>query len=301
MKNLFNIEEIEKNFYSYLSTNDFWISRKYGNIKDDVTKYVADSGGGSIIQRCGQGSMVNPFDWTHLFRHFVVANLINKSNLSILDVGCGEAVLRRILRRGSRIAKFNYVGMDIRKRMLLNAAEDTGKHPATFFVTDLRKPWKFLKNNKFDFVIAMEIIEHMNEINGFNLLKKCKMKLKKGGTLVLSTPQYGFKDLSHGYKSKLKYNKGKEYYAHHVREYTREELKKLFGRFDLEIVGEYGYGTQIKIFEKYIKGGTANKGSFRHVYKALTDGIVPKTMAIPLLSYANPQFATFLLYVLKKG
>jgi len=294
--NLLNKEVLNSEFTSIeIEGNNLLFINKFNVLDSDEKKYAAKDANYSLLNKIGTGSMIDIYDWTHLFRYFIVAGLVKESGMNILDIGCASGVIRRILRRGNRIANFNYVGLDINKNMLKKIALDSGKHPAALLCVDLSKNWNYLQNNKFDFVIAMEIIEHLRFEQGLKFLKRCRMKMKDSGVLVFSTPQYGFKKLSERTKNKLKFNDGKDYYVHHLHEYTREELEVLFEEVGLEIHSYYGYGTQISVFEENIK----NKFEFNYVYKKISK-FVPKPMIIPLLSYANPEFATFVLYILRK-
>jgi len=265
---------------------------------DEQDRYVSHSGG-SILQKVALGSMVGGYDWAHLFRFFITAAMIKKNDMNILDVGCGEAVLRRILRRGNRVGKFNYVGVDIRKNVIKKAALDVGKHPAAFFVADIRKSWRFLNSESFDLVVAMEILEHLNRKHAEDFLLRCRQSMKDDARLVVSTPHYGKKKLTERTKSKIKHNERKHVFEHHVYEYKRKELRKLFKKMGFKIVGEYGTGTQIKVWEEFLEGVEGDDLVIKKKYYELVE-ILPKSMIIPVLSYLYPKTATFLYYVLEK-
>ena len=56
-------------------------------------------------------------------------------------------------------------------------------------VIDVTKEWPFEKN-KYDYIYAEQLIEHLDWINGRKLLVNCFQSLKCGGTLRLVLPDY---------------------------------------------------------------------------------------------------------------
>ena len=95
--------------------------------------------------------------------------------LSTLDLGCAE---------GSYVKRFkDIVGMDIN--------EDTAKeYPGEVMIQDARKKWK--TDRKFDQILCIEMLEHIESMEDVNsILEQCSMHLKKGGSLVIHTPNRG--------------------------------------------------------------------------------------------------------------
>jgi len=121
-------------------------------------------------------------------------------------------------------------------------------------VADLNNPLT-LKDNSVDIVIAGEIIEHL--INPFRFLKEINRILKKGGELILSTPNAV--DL----KSRLKVIFGKlptngarafpsvEYHSfYHKADYNWQILKEMIEKADFKIV--HKQNTEIFLGRKMI-------------------------------------------------
>ena len=99
------------------------------------------------------------------------------------------------------------------------------------------------EDNRFDFVISFQVIEHMNDDVEF--VNEVNRVLKPGGKFIVSTPNK---------KMSLTRN------PWHVREYTNEELSRLMGNYfsQIEALGVYG---DDKIMEYYQK----NKRSVKRI------------------------------------
>jgi ubiquinone/menaquinone biosynthesis C-methylase UbiE len=104
-------------------------------------------------------------------------NVFNKGN-SLLDVGCGSGELALLLKEEFGIepsgVEINKVALEQAKKRGLNAK-----------YADLEKKWPY-KNNTFNSVIGVEIIEHM--VNPDHFLREAKRVLKQEGKLILTTP-----------------------------------------------------------------------------------------------------------------
>lgn len=89
----------------------------------------------------------------------------------VLDLGSQEGDLHIFLKENIKNSKI--IGVDFIKNENVD------------IIHDLNKKFPF-KNNYADTIIAGEIIEHL--INPFEFLKECNRVLKKGGILILTTP-----------------------------------------------------------------------------------------------------------------
>ncbi|MBU5687975.1 MAG: methyltransferase domain-containing protein [Candidatus Aenigmarchaeota archaeon] len=89
----------------------------------------------------------------------------------VLDLGSQEGDLHIFLKANIKNSKI--IGVDFIKNENVD------------IIHDLNKKFPF-KNNYADTIIAGEIIEHL--INPFEFLKECNRVLKKGGILILTTP-----------------------------------------------------------------------------------------------------------------
>jgi len=102
---------------------------------------------------------------------------LSGKNESVLDLGCGTGVFTKMLQQRHKIV----IGADISK----TAIKEGEKMGIKMVLVDLNERLPFPKNF-FDTVTAGEIIEHI--FNTSNFLKEISRVLKKGGKLILTTP-----------------------------------------------------------------------------------------------------------------
>ena len=100
--------------------------------------------------------------------------------IRILDVGCGGGLLSEPMRRlGAEV-----VGLDASDKNInvakLHATKN--KLKIKYFCTS---PENYKANNKFDVVLNMEIVEHVEDIDLF--LRACSKLLKKDGIMFVAT------------------------------------------------------------------------------------------------------------------
>lgn len=98
----------------------------------------------------------------------------------ILDIGCGDGQISKKIMKQTKSVVY---GIDIAQKSLDYAAKNgiLVKH------ADVTKKLPF-QANFFDGVYASEIIEHL--IDPDNFVKEIHRVLKKGGTLVITTPNF---------------------------------------------------------------------------------------------------------------
>ena len=114
-------------------------------------------------------------------KHF---NLTNKDkpfkNLNILDIGCGGGLLSEPM---SRLGG-NVTGIDASEKNIISAkihAKQNNLNISYF----CNSPENFKSNIKFDLVLNMEIVEHVEDVNFF--IKKSSELLKKNGLMFVAT------------------------------------------------------------------------------------------------------------------
>jgi ubiquinone/menaquinone biosynthesis C-methylase UbiE len=90
---------------------------------------------------------------------------------------------------------------------------------------------KQINLNEYDFVVALEVLEHVKD--DMRLLKKIKNYLKKEGVLIFSVPAH---------KSKWGDN---DIWAGHYRRYEKKELKKKLIDNEFEVLHIWSYGYPI--------------------------------------------------------
>ena len=101
-------------------------------------------------------------------------------NIKILDVGCGGGLLSEpMCRLGA-----NVTAIDASKRNIDVAKLHSEKNnlKINYFCTS---PEKLKIKDKFDVILNMEIVEHVEDVNFF--LKSCSKLLKKNGIMFVAT------------------------------------------------------------------------------------------------------------------
>lgn len=105
--------------------------------------------------------------------HDSVLSLIKNRKGKILDLGCGTGIFsKRLLDMGFDAWACDLKGIHIK-----------GLH---FNKIDLNKSLLPYKNDSFDIVVSMEVIEHIE--NPYSFIREVHRILKKGGTAIITTP-----------------------------------------------------------------------------------------------------------------
>ncbi len=100
--------------------------------------------------------------------------------LKILDIGCGGGLLSEPLARlGAKVT-----GIDPIKRNIEIAKHHLKKSKLNINYYNF-SPEKFITNNKYDVILNMEIIEHVENVNIF--IKQSSKFLKKSGIMFVAT------------------------------------------------------------------------------------------------------------------
>jgi len=114
--------------------------------------------------------------WNHnyAYNHWVSKKVGNR--ISILDVGCGDGTLAQYLRTDE-----NYIlGIDVSDSAIQKANENNTYSNVSFFQTSFED---FQPNNeKFDAIVFVASIHHMDMMNAID---KAKKLLAKNGVLVI--------------------------------------------------------------------------------------------------------------------
>jgi len=101
-------------------------------------------------------------------------------NLKILDIGCGGGLLSEpMCRLGADVT-----GIDASKKNIQVAKLHAKKNSLKIKYIST-SPENFKTNVKFDVILNMEIIEHVEDVSFF--LKSCSSLLKKGGIMFIAT------------------------------------------------------------------------------------------------------------------
>jgi 2-polyprenyl-3-methyl-5-hydroxy-6-metoxy-1,4-benzoquinol methylase len=98
----------------------------------------------------------------------------------VIELGCGEGNLTSRIRD----RQLDVTGVDISRAKIRRAREE---HPdIPFLQEDIRK--LELPAEEFDTVVIAEVLEHVNEKVGTEILAKAWSLLKPGGRLIVSVP-----------------------------------------------------------------------------------------------------------------
>ncbi len=164
-----------------------------------------------------------------------VLRYLNPNSKTILDVGCGEgAYVRELSNRGLDIT-----GLEISIESLKNAKdifEKLGVNPSIMQGDAHYIP---VKNEIFDQIICLDVIEHVFEIE--KVIREINRVLKKDGYAIITVPTRLYL-----INSILPYN-----FKPHVREighvcegYWYEEMAKILNKYGFEVTDhEYYYKT----------------------------------------------------------
>lgn len=106
----------------------------------------------------------------------VYSFLKNKKNLKVLEIGCGYGYLTYSINKTGN----NATGIDISKKAISFATKKFGRHYKVANIT------KYISPEKYDVIIAIELIEHVNSPSEF--ISSCIKMLNPKGKLILTTP-----------------------------------------------------------------------------------------------------------------
>lgn len=98
----------------------------------------------------------------------------------VLDIGCKFGILRELLREAQQ--QIEYFGIDISAEAISRIADADDEH---FKVANVMDGLPFA-DHVFDKVFMLEVLEHVE--NPSYCLREIKRVLKRGGRLILSTP-----------------------------------------------------------------------------------------------------------------
>jgi len=145
----------------------------------------------------------------------IIIKMIQEGNL--LDVGCGDGNFAKIINKN-----VEYYGIDIKKNS--NGVKECD-------ITKDRFPFK---NNFFDTVIMLEVLEHIPDYT--NCFLEIKRVLKKDGVFICSVPNcYKF------YKIKRDFFNQNHETPEHIVSFHKNTIKNLLEKEEF---------TKIKVFDK---------------------------------------------------
>ena len=151
------------------------------------------------------------------------------SGIKILDIGCGGGLLSEPMSRMGA----NVTGIDASDKNIKIAKLHSKKNKLKINYV-CSSPEKLKIGNKFDVILNMEIVEHVEDIDFF--LKSCSKLLKKNGLMFVAT-------INRTLKSYIFAIVGAEYVlrwlpigTHEWEKFVKpEDLKKILMKYDLSL------------------------------------------------------------------
>ena len=122
----------------------------------------------------------NVMSGTH-FRNEIIKKNIIKSNVKILDIGCGPAEILE------HIPDCKYYGYDIDLRSIKYAKKKYYQKNYHFYCKKFNEG-ELKKLPKFDYIIFFGILHHLNNKEAHKILDLCKKKMKKNSKLLTEDP-----------------------------------------------------------------------------------------------------------------
>ena len=166
----------------------------------------------------------------HIINNFKLKNKLRPlSGINILDIGCGGGLLSEPMSRMGA----NVTGIDASDKNIKIAKLHSKKNKLKINYL-CSSPEKLKIEKKFDVILNMEIVEHVEDIDFF--LKSCSKLLKKNGLMFVAT-------INKTLKSYLFAIVGAEYVlrwlpigTHEWEKFVKpEDLKKILIKYDLSL------------------------------------------------------------------
>ena len=166
----------------------------------------------------------------NIINNFKLKNKLRPlSGINILDIGCGGGLLSEPMSRMGA----NVTGIDASDKNIKIAKLHSKKNKLKINYL-CSSPEKLKIKNKFDVILNMEIVEHVEDIDFF--LKSCSKLLKKNGLMFVAT-------INKTLKSYIFAIVGAEYIlrwlpigTHEWEKFVKpEDLKKILMKYDLSL------------------------------------------------------------------
>lgn len=171
-------------------------------------------------------------------RGLLLKNFIGK-NKKVLDIGCRDGVLTKHFTFGNDVT-----GIDIDSQALLRTSKDLGIRTLAI---DLNSDWAEINGEKFDIVVAGEVMEHLYFPE--KIVKQIVSHLNSNGMFIGSVPN------AFSLKNRLRYLKSSKRYTPlsdptHINHFSSHELVALLKKYfeKVEIIGLGRYTWFSKIF-----------------------------------------------------
>ena len=197
----------------------------------------------------------NPITLQRISVIYQLFSKYRKRKVSVLDFGFGYAdIVKKILNESS----FEYLGIDISDVFVKEQSVKFEKYSNINF----KKKNLFDIETQFDMIFSLEVLEHIEPVNLFAILRKLSELLKDDGYLIVSVPLYEDLAKISNYCSgcgRLENPNG------HIRSYTPSLIQIELDMAGFEIVEvrliKFGYGflNKLRFLLKFVLGRFVGK------------------------------------------
>lgn len=225
----------------------------------------------SVWGKDSQGELIEEAKKTH-FKYLLSKIPINPKGKSILDLGTGNGYLMEIAKE---MGYKDAYGLELSSYA---AALAEKKFPGHIFRCEVGK---LNTKKRFDVITMTDILEHLPNIaNDFEVIKK---HLKKGGIIVITTPNTG---------SITKTILGKKWFQYkyeHVVYFNKKSMRKLLKGFEIIKLASNTKALNMAYYKSYLKKYSGPAVS----------GMIPD--ALGRLKVINPLVGELLVIARKKA
>lgn len=182
----------------------------------------------------------------------IVRDLIKGNNINVLNLGFGSASLEEYFLKDNLDKKIKWSGIEISSEAVKNARKKFKK--GTFKLGNIYELG--ISSNKFDYVIAMEVLEHIKPSKIFKVLSEINRIVKPGKFFIASVP------LNENLEQMIK--KGENPNGH-LRVYTEDLIKAELKIAGFEILKEkklYAFHNFYKL--KKLIAGNLLRGKYNY-------------------------------------
>lgn len=235
----------------------------------------------------GNTKFNSAWEMSFIIRYSSVCNQIIKIKrsskedmISILDLGCSDKTFWRFWCKNLNAPgrpRIDYIGLEYRKDIVDQANKDKNyntinKEEVLQFDLNTQSIKNVKKNKKYDVILIMEILEHLNEDRINIILNDVYDILSDRGFLVISSPN-------------PKKKEGQEFVwpANHIKEYSLKEMEEIVSKKQFYTFNKNGWLGKAR----YIKANAEKKTL--NLYNNLRS--ISSGFAADIIAYLYPELA----------